>query len=92
MNQLVNSALLSYYQQSGEAKLKRLNKGRESPGGCFDTMSEVERKALHQMLSQSSGMQAVAIDGEEPDGTHYEYDHNFRATVRVTPDGERTPV
>ena len=70
MNQLVNSALLFYYQPGGEARLKRLNKGRESPVGSFDTMSEVEQKALHQMLSQFSGMQAVAIDGEEPDGTH----------------------
>jgi hypothetical protein len=55
-------------------------------------MSELERNALRQMLSQFSGMQAVTIDGEEPDGTHYEYDRNLRATVRVTPDGERTPV
>lgn len=55
-------------------------------------MSELERKALNQMLSQFSGMQAVAIDAEEPDGAHYEYDRNLRTTVRVTPDGERTPV
>jgi len=55
-------------------------------------MSEVEREALHQMLSQFSSIQAVAIDGEEPDGTHYEYDRNLRATVKVAPDGERTPV
>jgi hypothetical protein len=27
--------------------------------------------------------QAVAINREEPDGTHYEYDRNLRATVRV---------
>ena len=44
------------------------------------------------MLSQFSGIQVVAIDGEEPDGTHYEYDRNLRATVRVACDGERTPV
>ncbi len=92
MNQLVNSALLFYYQPGGEARLKRLNKGRESPVGSFDTMSEVEQKALHQMLSQFSGMQAVAIDGEEPDGTHYEYDRSLRATVRVTPDGAQEEI
>jgi len=44
------------------------------------------------MLSQFSSMQALAIDGEEPDGTHYEHDRNLRATVRVTPDGERTQI
>jgi hypothetical protein len=92
MNQLVNSALLAYYQKGGEAKLKGLSKRRESLGGSYDTMSKVEREALHQMLSQFSGMQAVAIDGEEPNGTHYEYDRNLRSTVRVTSDGERTPV
>jgi hypothetical protein len=94
MNQLVNSALLAYYQKGGEAKLKRLSKRRESQGGSYDTMSELEleRKALHQLLSQFSGMEAAAIDGEEPDGTHYEYDRNLRTTVRVTSDGERTPV
>jgi hypothetical protein len=92
MNQLVNSALLAYYQKGGEAKLKRLSKRRESPGGSYDTMSKLERKALHQLLSEFSGMQVAAIDGEEPDGTHYEYDRNLRTTVRVTSDGERTPV
>jgi hypothetical protein len=92
MNQLVNSALLAYYQKGGEGKLKRPSKRRESPRGSYDTMSELERKALHQLLSQFSGMEAAAIDGEEPDGTHYEYDRNLRTTVRVTSDGERTPV
>jgi len=29
---------------------------------------------------------------EEPNGTYYEYDRNLKATVKVTPDGERTPV
>jgi hypothetical protein len=91
MNQLVNSALLAYHQKDGEAKLKRPSP-KSSLGGSYDTMSELERKALHQMLSEFSGMQAVAIDGEEPDGTHYEYDRNLRTTVRVTSDGERTPV
>ena len=92
MNQLVNSALLAYYQKSGEAKLNALSKRRKSLGGSYGTMSELEREALHQMLSQFSGIQAVSIDGEEPDGTHYEYDRNLRSTVRVTSDGERTPV
>jgi hypothetical protein len=92
MNELVNSALLAYYQKGGEAKLKELSKRRKPLGISYDTMSELEREALHQMLSQFSGMQAVAIDGEEPDGTHYEYDRNLRSTVRVTSDGERTPV
>jgi|SRR5208283_2878265 hypothetical protein len=92
MNQLVNSALLAYYQKGGEPKLKGPSKRRGALGGSYDTMSKLEREALHQMLSEFSGMQAVAIDGEEPDGTHYEYDRNLRSTVRVTSDAERTPV
>ena len=37
-------------------------------------------------------MQSVSVEVEEPDGTYYEYDRNLKATVKVTPDGERTPV
>ena len=44
------------------------------------------------MLSGLSALQSVPIDAEEPDGTYYEYDRNLKATVKVTPDGERTPV
>jgi hypothetical protein len=92
MNQLVNSALLAYYSKGGEGKLKRPTKGRGSSIRSYDTMSEVERKELHQMLSELSAVQPVPIDAEEPDGTYYEYDRNLKATVKVTPDGERTPV
>jgi hypothetical protein len=55
-------------------------------------MSESERRELHQMLSGLSAMQSVPFDAEELDGTHYEYDRNLKATVKVTPDGERTLV
>ncbi len=92
MNQLVNSALLAFYSKGGEGKLKRPTKGRGSSMHSYDTMSEAERRELHQMLSGVSAMQSVPIDTEEPDGTYYEYDRNLKATVRVTPDGERTPV
>ena len=44
------------------------------------------------MLSGLSSMQSVPFEAEEPDGTYYEYDRNLEATVKVTPDGERTPV
>ena len=37
-------------------------------------------------------MQPVSADVEEPDGTYYEYDRNLKATVKITADGERTPV
>ena len=89
MNQLVNSALLAYYEKGGEAQL---SKRWRAPTGSYDRMSEAERKELREMLSELSGMQAIAIKGEEPDGMHYEYDRNLGVTVRVTPDGERTPV
>ena len=92
MNQLVNSALLAFYSKTGEVKLKKATKGGVSRRRSYDTMSELERRELHQMLSGLSAMQPVSIDAEEPDGTHYDYDRNLKATVKVTPDGERTPV
>jgi len=58
----------------------------------YDTMSELERRELHQMLSGLSAVQPLSGEVEEPDGTYYEYDRNLKATVKVTPDGERTPV
>src|SRR6266436_415090 len=92
MNQLVNSALLAYYSKTGEGKLKKPAKERGSSMLSYDTTSELERRELHQMLSGLSAMQSVSTDAEEPDGTYYEYDRNLKATVKVTPDGERTPV
>lgn len=92
MNQLVNSALLAYYSKAGESKLKRPTKGRGPSRHSYDTMSEPERRELHQMLSELSAMQSVPFEADEPNGTYYEYDRNLKATVKVTPDGERTPV
>ena len=92
MNQLVNSALLAYYSKTGEGKLKKSPKGRGSSMRSYDTMSESERRELHQMLSRLSALQSVPIDAEQPDGTYYEYDRNLKATVKVTSDGERTPI
>jgi hypothetical protein len=92
MNQLVNSALLAFYSKGREGKLKEPTTGRGSSMYSYDTMSELERRELHQMLSGLSAVQPVAIDAEQPDGTYYEYDRNLKATVKVTPDGERTPV
>jgi hypothetical protein len=92
MNQLVNSALLAYYSTAGESKLKRPTKGRGPSIHSYDTMSELERRELHQMLAELSAMQSVPLEAEEPNGTYYEYDRNLKATVKVTPDGERTPV
>jgi hypothetical protein len=92
MNQLVNSALLAYYSKTGEGKLKRPTRDRGPSMRSYDTMSELERRELHQMLSGLSAVQPVSADVEEPDGTYYEYDRNLKATVKVTPDGERTPV
>lgn len=58
----------------------------------YDIMSELERRELHQMLSGLSAVRPVSGDVDEPDGTYYEYDRNLKATVKVSPDGERTPV
>jgi hypothetical protein len=92
MNQLVNSALFAYYVKAGEGKLKQPAKGRAPSMRSYDTMSVVERREFHRMLSGLSAMQSVPIDAEEPDGTFYEYDRNLKAAVKVTPDRERTPV
>ena len=92
MNQLVNSALLAFYSKGGETKLKKSIKGRGSSLRSYDTMSESERRELHQMLAALSAMQSVPLEAEEPNGSYYEYDRNLKATVKVTPDGERTPI
>ncbi len=92
MNQLVNSALLAYYSKAGESKLKRPTKGHGPSMHSYDTMSESERRELHRMLAGLSAMKSVPFEAEEPNGTYYEYDRNLKATVKVTPDGERTPV
>jgi len=60
--------------------------------GTYDTMSELERRELYQMLSGLAAVQPIDAEVDEPDGTYYEYDRNLKATVKVTPDGERTPV
>ncbi|HSZ01641.1 MAG TPA: hypothetical protein VK788_19235 [Terriglobales bacterium] len=92
MNQLVNSALLAYYSKTGEGKLKKTPKARGASLRSYDTMSEPERRELHQMLVELSAMQSVSFEAEEPNGTYYEYDRNLKTTVKVTSDGERTPV
>jgi hypothetical protein len=92
MNELVNSALLAYYSKTGKIKVKRATKRRGVSTHSYDAMSELERRELHRMLSDLSAMQSVSVTAEEPDGTHYEYDRNLKATVKVTPDGERYPV
>ena len=92
MNQLVNSALLAYYLKTGEGKLKKTLKAGGASLRSYDTMSESERRELHQLLAGLSAIQSVPLEAEEPNGTYYEYDRNLKATVKVTPDGERTPV
>jgi hypothetical protein len=92
MNQLVNSALLAYYSKTGKIKVKRSAKRRVVSTHTYDAMSVVERRELHRMLSELSPTQSVSIAAEQPDGTHYEYDRNLKATVKVTSDGERYPV
>jgi hypothetical protein len=92
MNQLVNSALLAYYSKTGKIKPKSPAKRRGASTHSYDAMSELERRELHRMLLELSPTKSVSIAAEEADGTHYEYDRNLKATVKVTPDGERYPV
>jgi hypothetical protein len=44
------------------------------------------------MLAELSAMQSVPFEAEEPNGSYYEYERNLKATVKVMPDGERTPL
>jgi hypothetical protein len=92
MNQLVNSALLAFYSKTGKIKPKSPTKRRGVSTHSYDAMSELERRELHWTLSELSPTQSVSVTAEEPDGTHYEYDRNLKATVKVMPDGERYPV
>ena len=92
MNQLVNSALLAHYSKTGRVNLKKSTKRHYVSKHSYDTMSELERRELHRLLSELSETQSVSTPAEEPDGTHYEYDRNLKATVKVTPDGGRYPV
>jgi hypothetical protein len=92
MNQLVNSALLSYYSNTGQIKPRKATKRRGASTHSYDTMSELERGELHQMLPDLSATRSVSVIAEELDGTHYEYDRNLKTTVKVTPDGERYPL
>jgi len=67
MNQLVNSALLAYYSRLEKAN----SKGQPRDGGSmrsYDTMSELERRELNQMLSDFQQCKPVSADVEEPDG------------------------
>jgi hypothetical protein len=57
----------------------------------YDEMSEAERKKLWKVLGSLTGLQGGPT-GSLPDGTHYEYDPALKATVEVTPSGDRYPV
>jgi hypothetical protein len=57
----------------------------------YDRMSPEGRQRLMEVLGNLTGLQD-GPDGRLPDGTHYEYDPDLRATVEVTPSGERFPV
>ena len=57
----------------------------------YDRMSAEERQRLMEVLGNLTGLQD-GPDGRLPDGTHYEYDPDLRATVEVTASGERFRV
>ncbi len=57
----------------------------------YDEMSETERQQLSKTLGSLTGLQG-GPSGSLPDGTHYEYDPTLKATVEVTPTGDRYRV
>lgn len=58
---------------------------------AYDEMNEVERRQLLEVLGNLTGLQSGPAESL-PDGTYYEYDLNLKATVEVTPSGDRYPV
>jgi len=58
---------------------------------AYDEMREAERQQLSKALGSLSGLQG-GPNGTLPDGTHYEYDPALKATVEVTPSGDRYRV
>ena len=93
MNQLVNSALLTYYSKTGRVKLQTINETARRSLSIPTTPCRRWNVGSFTRCSRIySATQSVSTLAEEPDGTHYEYDRNLKTTVRVTPDGERHPV
>lgn len=89
MNQLVNSGLLAYYSTGRRGRLGGSSRtARGSLMVAYDKMSAAERQQLMQVLASLGGLQEGPREGF-PDGTHYEYDPALKATVEVTPSGER---
>jgi hypothetical protein len=92
MNQLVNSGLLAYYSKGRRGKLDGSSRAaRGSAMAAYDKMSAAERQQLMQVLGSLTGLQKGPQEGF-PDGTQYEYDPDLKATVEVTPSGERFRV
>ena len=58
---------------------------------AYDEMSDAERRQLAEVLGCLTGLQGGPA-GSLPDGTHYEYDPTLKATVEVTPTGDRYRV
>jgi hypothetical protein len=58
---------------------------------AYDEMSETERQQFSKTLGSLTGLQGGPA-ASLPEGTHYEYDPILKATVEVTPSGDRYPV
>jgi hypothetical protein len=82
-NLLVNSALVFHYgkQSMGEARPR----GKE-----YEAQTREERQELKQRISEVSAVQPYPE--AQRGGKVYEYDPNLKATVRVTPEGDRIPI
>jgi hypothetical protein len=92
MNALLNPGLSPFYSRWKEYQAREFK--TDSTGACmaaYDEMSEAERRQLAEVLGSLTGLQSGPT-GSLPDGTHYEYDPTLKATVEVTPSGDRYPV
>jgi hypothetical protein len=83
-NLLVNSALVVHYgKQNGGGEARP--RGKE-----YEAQTEEERKEFQQRISEVSALQPYP--DAQRGGKVYEYDPNLKATVRVTPEGDRVPI
>lgn len=92
INQLVNSGLVAYYAKDRVEKRGASSRPtRTAASASYDKMSLKERLRLVEALADLAGLQEGPKDAF-PDGTRYEYDFRFKATVEITPSGKRFPV
>ena len=88
----MNSGLLAYYSKLQPGKLgSPSGPTRRSAKATYNKMSPAERQQLMETIASLAGLQEGLKDGFL-DGTHYEYEHDPKRTVKVDPSGQVVPA